>query len=139
VVFRLRREGDRWVPGDFTLGLDMTLRERQATLKKQGHPWETAKVFEHAAIIGSWLPAARYAEFREQPFRFELDGVLKQRGLLSQMTYGPQQCIDYMAEYFPLRENDLIFTGTPAGVGPVLMGQLGRLSWADWSAEVSWA
>jgi 2-keto-4-pentenoate hydratase/2-oxohepta-3-ene-1,7-dioic acid hydratase in catechol pathway len=138
VVFRLKRQGAAFVPGDFTLGLDMTLRDRQASLKKQGHPWETAKVFEHSAIVGPWIPAARYEEFREQPFRFELNGVLKQKGLIAQMTYGPQACIDYMAEFFPLHEGDLIFTGTPAGVGPVEAGQHGRLIWGEQSVGVHW-
>jgi 2-keto-4-pentenoate hydratase/2-oxohepta-3-ene-1,7-dioic acid hydratase in catechol pathway len=139
VVFELAREGGRFVPGRFTLGLDMTLRDRQAALKKQGHPWEAAKVFADSAIVGPWIERARYAAFRAAPFRFELEGRLRQEGRIEQMTLDPQACIDYAAEFFPLCEGDLFFTGTPAGVGPVEAGQCGRLSWLDWSAEVSWA
>jgi 2-keto-4-pentenoate hydratase/2-oxohepta-3-ene-1,7-dioic acid hydratase in catechol pathway len=112
-----------------TLGLDMTLREVQARLKQQGHPWELGKTFLDSAVVGPWIPLKDLPRYLDEPFSFAIDGVVRQQGVGNQMRMKPHECIAYASEHFPLRAGDLIFTGTPAGVGPVLRGQLAEISW----------
>ncbi len=122
-----------------TLGLDMTLREEQSRLKKKGHPWEVSKVFKNSAIIGPWLKVAelpvyfhQYAgNYLEAEFTFQLDQVVLQVGKGKDMRLSPKECLKYAAEYFPLCEGDVVFTGTPRGVGPVQPGQLVEMKWAN--------
>jgi 2-keto-4-pentenoate hydratase/2-oxohepta-3-ene-1,7-dioic acid hydratase in catechol pathway len=112
-----------------TLGLDLTLRDLQADLKKKGHPWEISKVFRGSAVIGPWLSISEASTYLNEKFTFSLEGQIRQVGEGSQMRFSPEQCIAYANEFFPLQAGDVIFTGTPAGVGPVLPGQQGELSW----------
>ena len=114
-----------------TLGLDLTLRDKQADLKKKGHPWEVSKVFADSAIIGPWIPVAKFENYLETEFSFSLDGKVKQAGKGLQMSVDPVRCLAYASEYFPICEGDLLFTGTPAGVGPIQPGQVGRLTWGN--------
>ncbi len=114
-----------------TLGLDMTLRDIQAQAKKNGHPWETSKVFPGSAIVGPWLRKADFKDYLTAPFSFSVDEAVRQQGQGTQMRLSPAECIAYASEFFPICEGDLIFTGTPAGVGPVAAGQIGKLSWAN--------
>ncbi len=112
-----------------TLGLDLTLRELQARLKKAGHPWEISKAFPNSAIVGPWIPAAEFPDFLDLPFTLAIDGKVVQSGTGSQMRLKPAECAAYAAEHFALRDGDLLFTGTPAGVGPVRAGQTATLEW----------
>lgn len=121
-----------------TLGLDMTLRERQALLKKNGHPWTTAKVFTDAAIIGPLIPVADFKEFLDIPFSLHVDGELRQQACGSDMTLPPDALIDYISSFFPICEGDLVFTGTPAGVGPVRRGSQAKLTWGKYLYAVEW-
>lgn len=124
-----------------TLGLDMTKRDLQANLKKNGHPWTIAKVFVNSAIVGPWINLSKFNPFdtwKELPFTLHINGILKQQGNLSQMLLSPFECIQHVLEFFPLRKGDLIFTGTPAGVGEVKKGDRGKLQWGDLAYEVQW-
>lgn len=121
---------------DVTLGLDMTLRERQAAQKKAGHPWTTSKVFPDAAIVGPFVPLE--ADWLQSEFFLQIDGKIRQRGRGDEMTFSPEACLAYIAGFFPLCEGDLVFTGTPAGVGPVVAGNVGKLSWGRVSYTVRW-
>jgi 2-keto-4-pentenoate hydratase/2-oxohepta-3-ene-1,7-dioic acid hydratase in catechol pathway len=112
-----------------TLGLDMTLREMQGQLKKQGHPWELSKVFKNSAIVGPWIPFTEFSHYLNEEFSFHLNGEIKQKAFGTQMRLSPKECIAYAAQYFPLCQGDLFFTGTPAGVGPVQPGQTAELRW----------
>ena len=114
-----------------TLGLDMTLRGLQGQLKKQGHPWEVSKVFRDSAVIGPWISFSEFEDYLEEEFLFTLDGSIRQRARGRQMTILPQFCLDYAKSCFPLCPGDLIFTGTPAGVGKVTPGQVGELRWGS--------
>lgn len=114
-----------------TLGLDLTLRELQARLKKNGHPWEVAKVFQHSAITGPWIRIEDFRNYLDEEFSFHLDHQLKQKGLGKNMRLSPEQCVEYASEYFPLCEGDLIFTGTPAGVGPLVPGNTAQFFWGS--------
>lgn len=111
-----------------TLGLDMTLRELQAKLKKNGHPWEAAKVFQDSAVVGPWLPLPQFSDYLSMPFSLSLNGKTRQQGEGRQMLYAPKNLLPYIAEHFPLRAGDLVFTGTPAGVGPVQKSDIATLS-----------
>ena len=121
----------------YTIGLDMTLREKQANLKNAGHPWTTAKVFPDAAIIGPWLPYEEN-EFLDTPFSFTLDNTLKQKGTGQQMLFKPTELIVYASHAFPLKEGDVLFTGTPAGVGAVKANSVGVLNLGHLSFQVRW-
>ncbi len=122
-----------------SIGLDMTLRTLQADLKRQGHPWTISKVFRDAACVGPWIPLAEFKVFRTTPFQFQLNGVCRQQGKVTEMEMSPEALIDYVASCFPLCEGDLIYTGTPAGVGEVSLSARAKLSWGPYEYEVKWA
>ena len=114
-----------------SLGLDLTLRDLQSELKKKGLPWEAAKVFSGSAIIGPWIPVAQFLNYFDAPFQFSLDGKVVQRARGREMRFSPQECIEYIHSLFPICQGDVLFTGTPAGVGPVCPGQQGDLRWGE--------
>ena len=114
-----------------TLGLDMTLRDVQSRLKKEGHPWELAKVFRGAALIGPWIPLQEFPRYLEEPFTLTVSGKLRQEGRGTQMRLSPTECIRYAATHFPLCPGDALFTGTPAGVGQVQPGDPAELKWGN--------
>ena len=122
-----------------TLGLDMTLRTRQAQLKKAGHPWTTAKVFPDAAIIGPWIASTAFVDYLKQEFTLSINGTVRQGGCGDQMLLKPIALLRYIQQFFPLCKGDLIFTGTPAGVGEVLKNSTAILKWSDqYTYQVQW-
>ncbi len=112
-----------------SLGLDLTLRDEQAQLRKKGQPWEISKVFKNSAVIGPWVPVSSFEKFLEEEFAFSLDGQVRQRGYGKEMRFSAEKCAIYAKKFFPLCDGDVIFTGTPAGVGPVSSGQIAELNW----------
>lgn len=143
VVVRLReggyglsREAAERAIGEVTLGLDMTLRETQAKLKKAGHPWEVGKVFPGAAIVGPWMAAEPGVWARD--FTFAVDGELRQRGRVADMRLPIIDSIVYASWHFEVCAGDLLFTGTPAGVGAIRPGQRGELRWGALGYGVRW-
>jgi 2-keto-4-pentenoate hydratase/2-oxohepta-3-ene-1,7-dioic acid hydratase in catechol pathway len=105
------------------LGIDFTARDLQSECKKNGLPWEKAKSFDNsAAISGKWLDIASL----NQPINFEFfqNGVLKQKSNSNEMLFNIDQVIAHVSKYITLKIGDLIFTGTPSGVGPVAIGDL---------------
>lgn len=121
-----------------TLGLDMTLRDLQSHLKKAGHPWTIAKVFPNSAIIGPLVPVTQFNSWQTEPFSLEIDGRIRQKGKTTEMVLPPLEILDYIEQHFPLCAGDLIFTGTPAGVGTVVSQSRARLSWGKIQFEVQW-
>jgi len=121
-----------------SLGLDMTLRDLQSQQKQKGHPWTTSKVFSGSAIVGPPVPLGEFPHWEKEPFEFFLNKSLKQKGRVEQMSLPPKDIVNYIQEYFPVCEGDLIFTGTPAGVGPVQSGDLAQLRWGKIQFEVKW-
>jgi 2-keto-4-pentenoate hydratase/2-oxohepta-3-ene-1,7-dioic acid hydratase in catechol pathway len=121
-----------------TLGLDMTLRTRQMQLKKEGHPWTTAKVFPDAAIIGPWIAVKDFPDYLNTEFSLHIDRQLKQKGFGTQMLVKPNELLVYISQFFPICKGDLIFTGTPAGVGPVTVGSVATLHWDHHVYHVQW-
>jgi 2-keto-4-pentenoate hydratase/2-oxohepta-3-ene-1,7-dioic acid hydratase in catechol pathway len=145
IVLRIDRDGYRMSVAEaqasishVTLGLDMTLRERQTKLKKAGHPWEISKAFLDSAAIGPWVAVSEFAGYLDERFTFSVDGKVRQSGLGREMSLGPAECVAYASEHFSLKRGDLIFTGTPAGVGPVEAGQVGELKWGPVNYRVEW-
>lgn len=105
------------------LGLDLTRRETQKVLKEKGHPWERAKAFEASAPLGPWTPYHREIH-RLDGLRFEgwVNGICRQSGDTGEMLFSIAELIDHVTRLWQLRAGDLIFTGTPAGVGPLYSG-----------------
>lgn len=102
------------------LGIDFTARDLQAQLKEKGLPWEKAKGFDGAAVIGTkWLPVSDFESVDDISFRLESNGEVVQRGSTKEMLWKIDALISYVSQYFTLKIGDIIFTGTPAGVARV--------------------
>lgn len=103
------------------LGLDLTLRDVQKELKAKGHPWEIAKTFKHSAIVTPMKATRDFGtDWQQTPFSLKVNGELRQTGSLSQALMNANQIVHYVDEFFPLCDGDLIFSGTPSGVGPLV-------------------
>lgn len=135
IVFRL---GKTLEIEAVSLGLDMTLRDVQSELKKKGQPWTISKVFRDSAIVGPWIELKNFLKWEEIPFEFDLNGILKQKAAASQMLLKTHEIVSFVKEFFPICPGDLIFTGTPSGVGPVSEKAVGRLKWGSIDYEVIW-
>ncbi len=103
-------------------GLDMTLRDEQLAAKKAGNPWLKSKGFRKSALISDFVPFRRGGIPSELAISLELDGRLVQRGTVAEMRHSPAMLIHYLSYLYGLRAGDLVFTGTPAGVGRVAPG-----------------
>jgi fumarylpyruvate hydrolase len=104
----------------YAAGIDMTRRDLQAAAKKLARPWSTAKAFDHSAPVSA---ITRNAAFLERgAITLDVNGNRRQTGDIADMIWSVQEIIEELGRYFALREGDLIFTGTPAGVGPVERG-----------------
>ena len=108
----------------YALGLDMTRRDLQAQAKNLGRPWETAKGFDHSAPLGPIHPVAKVGHIDRGAIWFTVNGVEKQRSDVSQLIWSTPETIAYLSTLFELQPGDLIFTGTPEGVGAVVKGDL---------------
>ena len=119
-----------------TLGLDLTLRDLQTELKNKGKPWELAKAFDHAAPLGTWTPYTGQ-DLQSLEFTFDVNGQRRQHGRTKDMLFPVARQIQILSKTWSLAPGDIIFTGTPAGVGPLapedrlsLSGPgLGRFEW----------
>ena len=104
-----------------SLGIDFTARDLQDKLKAKGHPWEIAKGFDGAAVIGDWLNWQD--DFRENiPFHFTKNGLIVQTGNTRDLIFSFDYLIHYISQFFSLSVGDLLYTGTPTGVGSVAIG-----------------
>jgi 2-keto-4-pentenoate hydratase/2-oxohepta-3-ene-1,7-dioic acid hydratase in catechol pathway len=101
------------------LGIDFTARDLQAQLKEKGLPWEKAKAFDGAAVIGKWLPKTKFHDVNNISFSLKKNEDLVQAGNTELMLWKIDELIEYVSKYFTLKIGDIIFTGTPAGVGKV--------------------
>jgi len=101
------------------LGIDFTARDLQSKLKSKGLPWEKAKAFDGAAVIGNWIPVENIPDVDNINFHLEKNDVIVQKGNTRFMLWKIDELIEYVSKYFTLKIGDVIFTGTPAGVGPV--------------------
>lgn len=101
------------------LGIDFTARDIQSQLKVKGLPWEKAKSFDGSAVIGTWLSKKDFKNVDDINFSLEKNGTIVQRGNTCFMLWKINEIIEYVSKYFTLKIGDIIFTGTPAGVGKV--------------------
>lgn len=111
----------------FSVGLDMTLRDLQRKLKDSGHPWEISKVFPTSAFVGPWISIDDFNSSKK--FSLKINGKERQRGCADEMICNPKVCLESASEHFPICDGDIMFTGTPAGVGPVVSGDLAEIYW----------
>jgi 2-keto-4-pentenoate hydratase/2-oxohepta-3-ene-1,7-dioic acid hydratase in catechol pathway len=105
-----------------TVGIDFTARDLQQECKEKGLPWEKAKAFDHSAVIGRFINIAELIQKEQIAFSLSLNQTLVQHGVSNQMLFNVDQIIAYVSGFVTLKTGDLIFTGTPAGVGPVKIG-----------------
>jgi 2-keto-4-pentenoate hydratase/2-oxohepta-3-ene-1,7-dioic acid hydratase in catechol pathway len=101
------------------LGIDFTARDLQSELKEKGLPWEKAKGFDGSAVIGKWLPKADFKDLNNLNFSLIRNNELVQEGNTSFMLWKIDELIAYVSKYFTLKKGDVLYTGTPAGVGKI--------------------
>lgn len=101
------------------LGIDFTARDLQSQLKAKGLPWEKAKGFDGAAVIGKWLPKSNFKDLNNLDFSLLKNNEVVQQGNTSLMLWKIDELIAHVSTYFMLKKGDVIFTGTPAGVGKI--------------------
>jgi 2-keto-4-pentenoate hydratase/2-oxohepta-3-ene-1,7-dioic acid hydratase in catechol pathway len=104
---------------EVALGIDFTARDLQKEQKEKGLPWEIAKGFDYSAPLSQFLPVTRFRDIHDLSFRLDLNGETVQEGNTSLMIFSFEKIIAYVSRFMTLKTGDLIFTGTPAGVGPV--------------------
>ena len=126
IVVRICRLG-KAIPARFahryydavTVGIDFTARELQAELRKKGLPWEMCKGFDGASAIGEWVSVEKFRDVQALLFHLDINGKTVQEGRTSDMLFKIDEIIEYISKYFTLKTGDIIYTGTPVGVGPV--------------------
>ena len=129
IVLRICKEG-KYIQPQFAetyydaigLGIDFTARDIQQTLKSKGLPWEIAKAFNQSAPISAFIPKQEITNPDAIAFSLAINGETKQSGMSNLMLFSFQEIIVYVSQFFTLKTGDLIFTGTPEGVGPVHIG-----------------
>lgn len=131
LVLKLKNSGGKWTATHYTFGLDMTLRDLQFRLKKAGLPWEKGKTFQNAAVTGPWIPVTDMAAVLNIPFSLKVNGQVRQQARGADMRWQPDELLADLPRWFPLRDGDLLFTGTPEGVGPLNDGDILEISGGD--------
>ena len=107
-----------------TVGIDFTARDLQRRFRELGHPWELSKGFDNSAAIGEFVPlSSAGGDVQNLNFRLDIDGQTVQQGCTADMLFRVDEIIAYVSHFMTLKMGDLLFTGTPAGVGPVSIGQ----------------
>lgn len=104
------------------IGIDFTARDIQEECKKKGLPWEKAKAFDGSAAVGDFIDKKNLGNLNNLAFSLQQNGVVKQSGNSSDMIFTVDELVAYISRYFTLKIGDLIFTGTPEGVGPIAVG-----------------
>lgn len=126
IVVRICRLG-KTIPARFahryydalTVGIDFTARDLQKKLREKGLPWEMCKGFDGAATIGEWVPVEKFRDVQSLHFHLDINGNTVQEGCTSDMLFKIDEIIEYISKYFTLKTGDILYTGTPVGVGPV--------------------
>lgn len=104
---------------EVTVGLDLTARDVQSRLRKAGLPWETSKGFDGSAVLGEFVSLESLGDVQNLDIRLDVNGKVAQLGNTSDMIFRVDKIIEYVSRFFTLKTGDLIYTGTPAGVGPL--------------------
>jgi len=112
----------------YALSLDMTRRDLQGEQKKMGRPWEIGKAFEHSAPVGIIHTVEQVGHLDKGRVELKVNNIVKQEGDLNQMIWKVPEMISYLSDYFSLAAGDVILSGTPAGVGPIVKGDVMDIS-----------
>lgn len=102
-----------------TVGIDFTARDLQKRLREESQPWEISKGFDGAAVIGEWIDKEKFLDCQALHFSLDINGECRQEGCTSDMLCSIDRLIAYISQFFTLKTGDLLYTGTPVGVGPV--------------------
>ncbi len=129
LVIRIAREG-KYIQKDFVpsyidgigLGIDLTARDIQSEAKAKGHPWTLAKGFNGSAPVSDFLPPTDFADLQDIRFDCFINGEKRQEGFTGDMIFPIDHLITYLSQFITVKKGDLIFTGTPAGVGALSIG-----------------
>lgn len=104
---------------EVTVGIDFTARDLQRRLRQGGMPWELSKAFDNSAAVGEFLPLGEAGDVQALPFHLDINGETVQEGCSADMLFPVDRIVAFVSRFFTLKMGDLIYTGTPAGVGPV--------------------
>lgn len=104
---------------EITVGIDFTARDLQKQLCAKGLPWDLCKGFDGSAVVGTFVPVSRFRSIQDLHFHLCINGNTVQQGHTADMLYHVDKLVSYISQFFTLKTGDLIFTGTPAGVGQV--------------------
>jgi len=104
------------------LGIDFTARDLQTEARENGAPWEISKAFDYSAPLSDFLPVSEYTDVNNLSFHLEINGNIVQEGNAGLMIFPIDVQIAYISKFITLKTGDLLFTGTPAGIGPVTIG-----------------
>lgn len=107
---------------EVTVGIDFTARDLQNKLRAEGLPWEISKAFDHSAVLGTFIPVTDLSDINQTSFHLDINDKMVQQGNTKDMLFSIDQIIAYVSKFFTLKIGDLIYTGTPVGVGPVHIG-----------------
>lgn len=102
-----------------SVGIDFTARDLQERLRREGKPWDICKGFDGSAVVGEWVPVSDYADVQDLHFHLDINGQTVQTGHTADMIHRVDRLVSYLSQFFMLKTGDIIFTGTPVGVGPV--------------------
>lgn len=124
--------------GGVTLGLDLTLRDLQSKLKDKGHPWERAKCFDGACVLGDWIDPQTFGDFSHVEYQLYINDELKQDGDSALMLFPVYELLAEISHAFSLQAGDVIMTGTPSGVGILQAGDAltFKLGAHEWQTQV---
>ena len=104
-----------------TVGIDFTARELQKKLREAGQPWDLCKGFDGAAALGEWVSKEKFRDVQAMHFHLDINGQTVQEGRTSDMIFSIDHIVSYISQFFTLKTGDIVYTGTPVGVGPVLI------------------
>ena len=104
------------------IGIDFTARDLQEKARQKGLPWEIAKAFDNSAPISRFIPKQKFPDINEIPFRLDINGTTIQKANTKEMIFSVDEIISYVSGFITFKTGDLVFTGTPSGVGPVKIG-----------------
>lgn len=121
-----------------TLGLDLTLRDLQSQLKAKGQPWERAKAFDGACVLGQWLAPDMLSDYSNASFELQVNQELRQQGNTADMIFGVVELLVDISQVFSLEPGDVVMTGTPAGVGALESGDQLKMTLNTVLGGVSW-
>ena len=124
--------------GAVSLGLDLTMRDLQNELKGKGHPWERAKAFDGACVLSDWVDVSEITDWQETKFTFHINDELRQDGNTALLMFSIGDLLTDINQVFSLEPGDVIMTGSPAGVGPLNVGDQLKMTLKGATQDFVW-